>query len=95
MVLSRFTLIVVALAALAVSATSFGSDEPIVWHQSRSVGVPWHGRLIRGVQLPAEGEHFFTWDPALKRSPNRWWRRWGNDRLVRMLAAPPRASSGA
>jgi murein endopeptidase len=84
-VLSRLTLILALLAALVVAAASSGSDEPIVWHQSRSVGVPWDGRLIRGVQLPADGEHFFTWDPVLKRSPDRWWRRWGNDRLLRML----------
>ena len=25
---------------------------------------------------------WFTWDPVLKRSPNRGWRRWGTDRLV-------------
>jgi protein MpaA len=37
------------------------------------------------VQLPAEGEHFFTWDPILKRLPDRWWRRWGSDRTLRML----------
>jgi protein MpaA len=47
--------------------------------------MPWDGRLVRGVQLPAEGEHYFTWDPVKKRSPNRPWRRWGNDRLLRML----------
>jgi hypothetical protein len=76
------------------------SDEPIEWRNSRSLGVPWDGRLVRGVQLPAEGEQFFTWDPVKKRSPNRPWRRWGNDRLVRMLlrvldeygAAHPEAS---
>jgi murein endopeptidase len=86
-VLSRITLTLAALAALAAlaSSTSSGSDEPIQWRQSHSVGVPWNGRLLRGVQLPAEGEHFFTWDPVLKRSPNRWWRRWGSDRLLRML----------
>jgi len=101
-VLPRVSLILVLLAALAAvaSSTSSGSGEPIKWRNSRSVGVPWDGRLVRGVQLPPDGEHFFTWDPVLKRSPDRWWRRWGNDRLLRMVlgviddyaAAHPEAS---
>jgi murein endopeptidase len=37
------------------------------------------------VQLPAEGRTFFTWDPVLRRTPNRAWRRWGSDRLVRTM----------
>ncbi len=37
------------------------------------------------MRLPAEGARFFTWDPIRKRSPNRAWRRHGNDRLVRMV----------
>jgi hypothetical protein len=53
----------VALAHAAVSGSS-NSDEPIQWRSSRSIGLPWDGRLVRGVQLPAEGEHFFTWDPV-------------------------------
>jgi hypothetical protein len=69
------------------------------WHSSRSLGLPWAGRLVDGVQLPAQGRTFFTWDPALRRSPDRPWRRWGNNRLVRTLlrvltayaAAHPRA----
>ena len=39
------------------------------------------------MQLPAEGPHWFTWDPALKRVPDRPWRRWGTDRLVRTVLA--------
>jgi murein endopeptidase len=85
-VLSRIALILVTVAVCAATvSTSAGSNEPIQWRQSRSLGLPWDGRLVRGVQLPAEGEHFFTWDPVLKRSPDRWWRRWGSDRLLRML----------
>ena len=52
---------------------------------SRSVGLPWRGVLVRGVRLPPQGEHFTTWDPVRRRSPNRWWRRYGNDYLIRML----------
>jgi len=40
---------------------------------------------VRGVRLPARGEDYFTWDPVLRRSPNRPWRRFGTDRLVRLV----------
>jgi len=40
---------------------------------------------VRGVQLPDEGRDFFTWDPINRMSPNREWRRWGTDRLVRTV----------
>jgi murein endopeptidase len=49
--------------------------------------LPWRGRLVAGVRLATEGPTFFTWDPIRKRSPNRGWRRWGTDRLVRTLLA--------
>jgi murein endopeptidase len=57
----------------------------IAWRRSRPVGRASAGRLLRGVQLPAEGPDWFTWDPVRKSSPNRPWRRWGTDRLVRTL----------
>jgi murein endopeptidase len=57
--------------------------ERIRWRHSRALGRPDAGRLVAGVRLPAEGTFFFTWDPVYKRSPNRAWRRWGTDRLVR------------
>ena len=57
----------------------------IRWRRSVAVGDPAAGRLIRGVRLPSEGRHFYTWDPVKKRSPNRHWRRWGTERLVRLL----------
>jgi murein endopeptidase len=60
-------------------------DPPIAWRQSRAVGKPYAGRLVDGVQLPAEGRDFWTYDFALHVSPNRAWRRWGTDRLVRTL----------
>jgi murein endopeptidase len=59
--------------------------ERIRWRRSVAVGDPAAGRLVRGVRLPSSGEHFFTWDPVKRRSPNRHWRRWGTDRLVRLL----------
>lgn len=53
--------------------------------RSVSRGEPWAGSLAGGVLLPAGGSAHFTWDPVLKRSPNRAWRRWGSDRLVDTL----------
>jgi murein endopeptidase len=53
--------------------------------RSNAVGRPWHGRLEQGVQLPEAGTDFVTWDPILRVSPNREWRRWGTDALVVLL----------
>jgi hypothetical protein len=61
----------------------FGAWRSIRWRRSQAIGLPHAGRLLRGVRLPAEGAHFFTWDPIHRRSPNRAWRRWGTDDLVR------------
>jgi murein endopeptidase len=55
------------------------------WRKSQALGVPDAGRLLGGVRLPREGEHFFTWDPVLKTTPSRPWRRWGTDGLVRTI----------
>ena len=69
-------------------ALSEGGDpppEPIVWRESRALGLPYAGRLKRGVRLPAEDATFFTWDPIRNTTPNRWWRRYGTDRLVGTL----------
>jgi murein endopeptidase len=57
----------------------------IHWRRSVALGLPFEGRLVRGVQLPSEGQDYFTWDPVLERPPNRPWRRWGTDRLVAIL----------
>ena len=69
------------------------------WHDSTALGSHTAGALVEGVRLPAAGRTFYTWDPVLRRSPNRPWRRWGTDRLVRVVlgvasdfhAAHPRA----
>ena len=67
----------------------------IRWRDSTAVGLPYAGRLVNGVQLPAEGRHFFTWDPVRKRAPNRPWRRWGTDGLVRVTLRVIRAHRAA
>jgi hypothetical protein len=77
-------LLVAAVTALAAAASA-APPHAIEWRQSRAVGVHWDGQLLHGVQLPPEGDHFFTWDPIRKRSPNRAARLWGTDRLVRIV----------
>jgi hypothetical protein len=58
---------------------------------SRAIGTPWRGRLVDGVLFPEVGQDWLTWDPILKRIPNRPWRRWGTQKLIatieRVLAA--------
>jgi murein endopeptidase len=53
--------------------------------RSRAAGEPWAGRLLRGRPLPREGRGYLTWDPILKHIPNRRWRLWGTDRLLRTV----------
>jgi murein endopeptidase len=72
------------------------SPEPrIEWHDSVALGTPGAGSLQGGVKLPAAGRHFFTWDPILKRRPNRAWRRWATDELVHTLLEVIRAYARA
>jgi murein endopeptidase len=58
-------------------------NAPIHWRHSVAVGLPEAGSLKRGVLLPPEGAHYFTWDPIRTRQPNRASRRWGTDDLLR------------
>jgi murein endopeptidase len=58
---------------------------PVAWRSSRANGRPWRGRLRDGVLLPDWGRDHFTWDPIRHLYPNRPWRRWGTDTLVRTL----------
>jgi murein endopeptidase len=84
---------------IALGVVMAAGSLQVDWHQSTAVGTHTAGRLEHGVRLPAEGRAWFTWDPVLRRSPGRPWRRWGTDRLVRIVldvardfhAAHPRA----
>ena len=58
---------------------------PLGAPHSVAVGKPWNGYLEHGVQLPAEGPDFVTWDEVLRQAPNRGWRRWGTQELVALL----------
>jgi len=69
--------------AIALGVLGQPTQQRVDWHDSVSVGEPSSGSLVRGARLPAEGRAYFTWDPILKRQPNRDWRRWGGDDLVR------------
>ena len=57
----------------------------VAWRKSYPVGLPHRGALIAGVQLPAEGANYFTFDPVLGEAPNREWRRWAADSTIRRL----------
>ena len=72
-------------AHIALGLVAVAGGLQVHWHHSIAVGDPAGGRLVHGVRLPAEGRTFVTWDPVLRRSPNRPWRRWGTDRLVRVV----------
>ena len=56
--------------ALAPARGGSSSVMPnVVWRDSISLGLPYHGRLIDGVQLPPRVRYWTTWDPALDRCP--------------------------
>lgn len=57
----------------------------IRWRDSVALGLPESGSLVRGVRFPARGRSFFTWDPIRRQRPNRAWRRWGTDELLRIV----------
>jgi len=80
-VLRALTLIL----ALALRHGSAHTQLQVHWRHSVSLGQPYNGTLVRGVRFPAAGRTFFTWDPILLRTPDRPWRRYGNDRLVRIV----------
>ena len=69
--------------------------ERIHWRRSVAVGLPEAGSLKRGVLLPPEGAHYFTWDPIQMRQPNRASRRWGTDDLLRTTLRVIRAHAAA
>jgi Penicillin-insensitive murein endopeptidase len=82
-------------AAATVRPPSPPPEASIRWRRSRALGRPDRGRLAGGVQLPAEGTHFVTVDPVRRASPNPGWRRWGTNRLVRVLLRVARDHAAA
>jgi murein endopeptidase len=82
-------------AAAPVRPPAPPPEASIRWRRSRALGRPDRGRLAGGVQLPAEGTHFVTVDPVRRTSPNPGWRRWGTNRLVRVLLRVAREHAAA
>jgi murein endopeptidase len=87
-----FVLLFAVATLLPAAAPAFGAEDPyairtgtspIAWRPSRALGTPAHGRLMDGVQLPAHGTDYVTWDFVKERRPDRPWRRWGTDTLIR------------
>jgi murein endopeptidase len=83
--MSLIALLLSLLAFDAPKTPEARAPEPprVEWRNSRAVGSPSAGRLVRGVQLPARGPGFVTWDPITREFPGRGWRRWGTDDTVR------------
>jgi murein endopeptidase len=80
----------VAATIAAIMGGGGAADPPappgapaIEWHRSVAIGSVGAGSLEHGVQFPASGPSWFTWDPIEKRSPDRGWRRWATDDVVR------------
>jgi murein endopeptidase len=67
----------------------------IDWRASVPLGTHTSGRLVRGVRLPPAGAHFTSWDPVRKRTPNRWWRRYATDDVIRALIKVTRRFAAA
>jgi hypothetical protein len=63
----------------------------VVWRDSISLGLPYHGRLIDGVQLPTSSPYWATWDPALDRVPDRGYRRYGSAKMIHLLLSVTQA----
>ena len=80
---SLFLALLVLGGADATPSGRAQAEPRIEWRDSVPVGAPHDGALVRGVRLPAQGDSYFTWDPVLRRHPNRDWRRWGSGALVR------------
>ena len=81
------------LAALSIERTP--ASPPAERPASVALGSPTDGRLRHGVVLPANAPYLRTWDPILRRSPSRSWRRHGTDRLVATLERVARGHARA
>ena len=80
------------LAPLQASRGGSSTVMPeVVWRHSISLGLPYHGRLIDGVQLPALSPLWTTWDPALDRVPDRGYRRYGSAKMIHLLLSVTQA----
>jgi murein endopeptidase len=85
--ISTLALLVAAPAPTATGAhtETHPPRHRVRWQDSVARGLPEAGSLVRGVRLPAHGHGYFTWDPVLKRQPDRRWRRWATDDMIRTV----------
>ena len=74
-----------ALTTTAVRAPRLPPAMAVPQVGSLAMGRPNRGRLVNGLQLPATGPDWITWDPVLHQVPNRPDRRWATDRLLAYL----------
>jgi murein endopeptidase len=70
------------VAAVAAATALAAAPAANAACHSRAIGLPQHGRLKCGVQLPVATPDLTTWDNALQRPLNRPWRRWGTEQLI-------------
>jgi murein endopeptidase len=59
----------------------------IHWRHATSLGLPWSGSLVDGVQLPIDGPNWVTWDPLTDSVPNQPKRLYGNQRTIHAILA--------
>ena len=57
------------------------------WRNATSLGVPWSGSLVDGMQLPVEGQDWVTWNPVTDSVPNAPSRLYGNERTIRAIVS--------
>jgi murein endopeptidase len=76
--------LVAAPAKVLVESTVRGAAARSVG-ASIAMGQPFNGSLVRGLQLPASGIGFVSWDAVEHRSPNRGWRRFATDRMINFI----------
>lgn len=88
-----------AAASVATEPAAPRVEEPryeqIRWRDSSVHGVPYSGHLHEGVRLPIKGRDWISWDPARDQVPNRAWRMYGSDKLVRTIVRVARAHRAA
>jgi murein endopeptidase len=70
---------------LSPATRAGGADPHVSWRRSHAVGLPFAGSLIHGTPLPARGPHFVTWDYNRHATPGPLARRYGTDRLIRVI----------
>jgi murein endopeptidase len=77
-----------ARAPKPAAAASSPVRAPVIhWRRAQSLGLPNHGRLVDGTQLPVAGPDWVTWNPVTDRSPNAPSRLYGHERVIRAIVS--------